>query len=212
MQLHIFSLSQKRVPWLILRKKIAFCLKNVYFIEPQNQRFRLKRGCFFSSEIREKGVFFKLWVRAWYTLWSGVGGWWWWWGGGGGGMGGGGGGGGGVVVGGVVGCVCVGCVCVCVWRGGGGGGGGGVRPEQKFFGYTLELNNYMSRDCPGQQEINWGNKICSPMMAENLTEFLDISNSYSPWFATRATSIWEMDGWIHSVRLPVFLCTFQICC
>ena len=34
-------------------------LKKGCFIEPQNQRFRLKKWCFF-IQIREKGVFFKL--------------------------------------------------------------------------------------------------------------------------------------------------------
>ena len=35
-------------------------LKKGCFVGPQNQRFRLKKGWFFSSKIREKGVFFKL--------------------------------------------------------------------------------------------------------------------------------------------------------
>ena len=42
-----------------ITKKIAFCLKKLCFIGPQNQWFQLKKGCFL-SKIREKGVFFKL--------------------------------------------------------------------------------------------------------------------------------------------------------
>ena len=54
-------------------EKNRVLLKKGCFIEPQNQRFRLKKGCFFSSKIRQKGGVFQTWVRAWYTLWSGVG-------------------------------------------------------------------------------------------------------------------------------------------
>ena len=62
----------KRVLYLIFRKKIAFWIKKRCFIGHQNQRFRLKKGCFFFQNPRKGGVF-QTWVRAWYTLWSGVG-------------------------------------------------------------------------------------------------------------------------------------------
>ena len=45
----------KRVLYLISRGKRILC-----FIGPQNQRFRLKKRCLFSSKMHEKGVFFKL--------------------------------------------------------------------------------------------------------------------------------------------------------
>ena len=48
-------------------------LKRGCFIGPQNQRFRLKKGCFVVRNPWKGGVF-ETWVRAWYTLWSGVGG------------------------------------------------------------------------------------------------------------------------------------------
>ena len=72
-------------------EKFAFWFKKGCLIRPQNQRFRLKKGWgFFSSQIPGKGFFNQTWVRAWYRLWSRVGG-------GGERMGGRGGGGGGGV-------------------------------------------------------------------------------------------------------------------
>ena len=56
---YIYSHYHERVLQLIWRKNRVL-LKKGCFIKPQNQRFRLKKGFFLSSKIREKGVFFKL--------------------------------------------------------------------------------------------------------------------------------------------------------
>ena len=65
------SLSQKGYFILYNENKIVFCFKEGYFIGPQNQRLRLKKGCFFAQDPRKGGIF-QAWVRAWYTFWSGV--------------------------------------------------------------------------------------------------------------------------------------------
>ena len=62
----------KRVLYLTLRKNRVL-LKKGCFIGRQNQRFRSKKGCFYLQNPRKGGVF-QTWVRACYTLWSGVGG------------------------------------------------------------------------------------------------------------------------------------------
>ena len=65
--------STKGVFILQNENKIAFCFKKGRFIGPQISDFSWKRGVFLAQN-PQKGRIFQAWVRAWYTLWSGVGG------------------------------------------------------------------------------------------------------------------------------------------
>ena len=73
MQLHIFSASQKRNCSLYY-EKIAFSLKKkrCVILGLKISDFGGNTGVFFSSKIREKGVFFKLGYDRGIIIWSGV--------------------------------------------------------------------------------------------------------------------------------------------
>ena len=69
--MQLLSLSLKRVLHPILRKNRALLLKGAFYWASK-PAISVEEGVLVSSKIHGKGVFILTWVRAWYTLWSGV--------------------------------------------------------------------------------------------------------------------------------------------
>ena len=70
---YIYSHFHKKGYFSLYYEKIVFAKKSGVVLGLKISDFGWKRGVFFRPKSAKKGDVFQTWVRAWYTLWSGVG-------------------------------------------------------------------------------------------------------------------------------------------